>query len=149
MAKNPPIEHLGGSYSALLAVCDRLEAVADALPGCTPDDCTRLAVEVVELLALTHAQEENLLLPLLAGSPRPELVQLGRRLREEHAHDEAAALEVQEALLALADRQPLRSVDATGYLLRSFFESLRRHVRSEQDLLGLLPRLAPDMRTLN
>ena len=47
-------------------------------------------------------------------------------------------MEIEEALLDWAGGIPGLSPDAIGYLLRSFFESVRRHVRTEQDLLLLL-----------
>lgn len=139
-----PIHALNRCYADLLSICDRLEAVADGLPNNVPaGHCTRLAAEIVDLLARTHREEEAILLPLLATSPRPELRQLARRLREEHDYDDDAVVEVREALLAVAAAEPLHSPDATGYLLRSFFESLRRHVRAEQDLLAILIELPP------
>lgn len=135
----PPIDTLHQCYSDLLDMCDKLEAVADGLPDNVPPAyCAWLASEIVDLLARTHLQEEAILLPLLSGSPRPELRQLASRLREEHDYDDDAILEVRDALLAIAARQPLHSADATGYLLRSFFGSLRRHVRAEKDLLAIL-----------
>lgn len=145
-----PIHALNRCYTDLLSICDALEAVADGLPNnVSATQCTELATEIVDLLALTHREEEAVLLPFLASSPRPELRHLARRLREEHDYDDDAVIEVREALLALAARHPLRSADATGYLLRSFFESLRRHVRAEQDLLAIFTDLTPPRGTLN
>jgi hemerythrin-like domain-containing protein len=130
---------LNQCYSDLLDMCDMLEAVADGLPNNVPPaHCAQLATEIVDLLTRTHREEEAILLPLLAASPRPELRQLARRLRAEHDYDGDAVIEVSEALLAVAARHPLHSADATGYLLRSFFEGLRRHVRAERDLLAIL-----------
>lgn len=134
-----PIHVLNRCYVDLLDICDRLEAIADGLPNNVPaTQCAQLASEIVDLLARTHREEEAILLPLLAASPRPELRQLARRLRAEHDYDDDAVVEVREALIAIATAQPLHSPDATGYLLRSFFESLRRHVRADQDLLAIL-----------
>ena len=130
---------LNRRYLALLEVCDRLEAIADSLPNSvSATDCAGLAAEIVDLLARTHRDEEAILLPMLASSPRPELRQLASRLRGEHDYDDNAVIEVRDALLALSTKRPLHSPDATGYLLRSFFESLRRHVLAEQDLLAIL-----------
>ena len=145
-----PIQSLNRCYTDLLDICDVLEGVADGLPDNVPAaHCSQLAVEIVDLLERTHREEEAILLPILATSPRPELRQLARRLREEHEYDDDAVIEVREALLAIAARTPLHSPDATGYLLRSFFESLRRHVRAEQDLLAILADLPPPGGALN
>ncbi len=130
---------LGRCYDRLLALCDRLEAIADSLPGSVdPATCTALAIDLADALPQAHAEEERVLLPLLAISERPELRHLANRLRQEHRLDAAAAMEIEETLLALATGRPLLSAEATGYQLRSFFESVRRHVRAEQDMLVLL-----------
>ena len=74
---------------------------------------------------------------------------LAIRLRQEHAFDSATALEIQDALTALATGTPALSADATGYLLRAFFESLRRHVHAEQDLIILINDITPSAGRLN
>ncbi len=38
-----------------------------------------------------------------------------------------------------AATQPVLAPEATGYMLRGFFECLRRHIRHERDLLANLP----------
>lgn len=150
MATHLPIQALNRQYLALLDICDVLETVADGLPNnVSLDQCSRLAIEIVDLLERAHREEERLLLPLLASSPRSEVRHLAERLRREHEYDDEAVIEVREALLAIATQKPLRSADATGYLLRSFFESLRRHVQAEQDVLALLPDLLPQSGGLN
>lgn len=139
MTQIPPLQMLNRGYLILLDVCDQLEAIADSLPNSvSAADCARLAAEIVDLLARTHREEEAILLPMLASSQRPELRQLANRLRGEHDYDDNAVIEVRDALLSLSTGRPLHSPDATGYLLRSFFESLRRHVLAEQDLLAIL-----------
>lgn len=139
-----PTQTLNRCYADLLHVCDLLEAVADGLPNnVSPTHCGQLATEIVDLLARTHREEEAILLPLLAASFRPELRQLAHRLRQEHDYDDDAVIEVREALLAIAAHQPLQSADATGYLFRSFFESLRRHVRADRDLLAIFSNFTP------
>jgi hemerythrin-like domain-containing protein len=145
-----PVQTLNRCYSDLLEICDILEAIADSLPyNVSTKQCADLAAEFVDLLERTHRQEEALLLPFLASSPRPELRQLAKRLREEHDYDDDVVVEVREALLAIATHRPLQSADATGYLLRSFFESLRRHVRAEQDLLAIFAEFTPPGGTKN
>jgi len=146
MAHGLPLDSLNRCYDALLALCDRLELVADSLPDhVRPGDCAFLAHEVVEVLARTHDEEEQALLPLLSASPRPEVRQMAERLRREHRIDSNAVFEVQAALLELAAGRPHQEPEALGYLLRAFFETVRRHVRAEQDLLVLLAgQMPPD-----
>ncbi|GEM_PF-366844 len=127
------------SYSRMLDICNRLENIADSLPAqFDARSCAALAVELPMALQQTHAEEERILLPLLSISKLPEMRNLASRLRREHGLDQANVMEIQDTLLALAENRLTLSVDATGYQLRSFFESLRRHVSAEQDILALL-----------
>lgn len=126
-------------YRGLLHVCDQLEAIADGLPahfGIARS--TWVANQLLQLLARAHEEEERVLLPLIGVSSHPQSRNLVDRLRHEHQLDEAAALDIRETLLALGSGRPLLSPEATGYQLRSFFESVRRHVQAEQDMLFLL-----------
>lgn len=133
---------LQACYEDLLCVCDELEAIADGLPGNVSNAlCSRVAGDVITVLNQTHRIESQVLLPILDTSPRPEVRHLASRLRQEHDFDGQAAMEIEEALLALGLGKSKLSADALGYLLRSFFESVRRHVHSEQDLILLLKDL--------
>lgn len=139
MSGDNAFDALDQCYQRLLATCDALESLADALPGpVSADQCQKLADDAITLVAETHRLEEQVLLPLLATSTRRELYKVAERLRQEHAFDSQAALEIEEALTGLVSGRPILSADATGYLLRSFFESVRRHVHAEQDLLMLI-----------
>ena len=59
------------------------------------------------------------------------------RLRREHLSDMATAGEVTDALRGVASSSSPLSPDAVGYLLRSFFDSMRRHVYGELELIQL------------
>ncbi|ODT77574.1 MAG: hypothetical protein ABS76_27835 [Pelagibacterium sp. SCN 64-44] len=132
-------DHLNHCYSSLLSLCDDLETVADSLPSAVrPHDCKVLAARLDQLLVETHHEEERMLMPLLMTDGRAELRQLANRLRREHEVDAVTLQEVLEALAMLAGARPMTSPDATGYLLRAFFESLRRHIYTEQDIIALL-----------
>jgi hemerythrin-like domain-containing protein len=130
-------EQLERNYRRLLDLCDTLEAIADSLPH--PD--ARLCLVTIDalepLVEQTHELEEYALFPILIASGRLELEQTVARLRLEHLSDSSSASEVSEALHALVAGRPMLSPDAVGYLLRSFFDSMRRHVRGEIELLRL------------
>lgn len=135
-----PIEALEQSYGELLALCDGLEAVADSLPHTVSNRiCLALATRVEPLVARTQQLEEVALFPLLEASRTPHLGRTLARLRAEHLADHSAAAEVSEALHNHARAHSTLSPDAMGYLLRSFFESMRRHVHSEQELIAMVP----------
>lgn len=139
MTGDPTFHALNRCYERLLSTCDALEALADSLPGPIPaDHCRALADMTVRLVAETHALEDKVLLPVLASSTRRELRVVAERLRQEHEFDNQAAIEIEDALTDLASGRATLSADAVGYLLRSFFESVRRHVHAEQDLLMLI-----------
>jgi hemerythrin-like domain-containing protein len=127
------------SYDHMLDICNRLENIADSLPAhINATSCAALAIELPEALQRTHDEEERALLPILSVSKLPELRNVASRLRREHALDQVNAMEIRETLLALASNRLTLSGDAAGYQLRAFFESLRRHVSAEQDILALL-----------
>lgn len=138
-ATDRSFDHLIHCYSHLLDLCDDLEAVADRLPAAIPPrDCTRLAARLDHLMSHTHAEEERVLMPLLLADGRAELRQLANRLRREHQVDAVTMQEVVEALSMLAGARAPEPPEATGYLLRAFFESLRRHIHTEKDIIALL-----------
>ncbi|MBP1883830.1 hemerythrin domain-containing protein [Sinorhizobium mexicanum] len=124
-------------YDALLELCDRLEAIADALPNAI--DVTRydeIANTLVPTLGSLHELEEQVLFRQLRLQPDGRNVTtLIERLRAEHAHDEKAAADVAEVLRELLHGRCRLSWDAIGYMLRALFESLRRHVATERLLL--------------
>lgn len=126
------------SYEELLEVCDLLEGIADGLPQADARACIAVADRIEPLLERTHGLEEDILFPLLAASGRQELHHTVMRLRQEHLSDSCTAIEVTDALHDLAIGRSALSPDATGYLLRSFFDSMRRHVHGEVELLRLV-----------
>ena len=144
-SRTGPLER---SYQQLLDLCDVLEAIADSLPHPDAGLCITTADALEPLVELTHVLEEDVLFPILAAPSRPELNRTVARLRREHLSDMATAGEVSGALRAVASSSSPLSPDAVGYLLRSFFDSMRRHVYGEFELIQLF---VPDRddRTIN
>jgi len=142
------LEALEQTYGELLALCDGLETVADSLPhAVTPRMCLTLAASLEPMVARTHRLEEETLFPLLEASQGRQWGPTLARLRAEHLADQSATAEVSEALHDLGSGRSALSPDAMGYLLRSFFDSMRRHVQSEQELIAMAwrdPGNAPD-----
>lgn len=144
---NGGIEALEMNYVALLRLCDRLEMIADCLPGADSSICLAISDELEQLVDATHALEEEALFPLLVAVNRVELDKTIARLRQEHLSDSSSAEEVSEILRGLAVGRPDLSADAIGYLLRSFFDAMRRHIRGELELIRLfLPEQALGIR---
>ena len=144
------LQALRDCYGRLLDICSLLEGIADGLPNDVPQNqCRMLAESVADELRATHTIENRVLMPLLLASEHASLRQAATRLQQEHEFDDQAAMEVEEALNGLILGRNALSPDATGYLLRSFFESVRRHVYAEQDLLSLLEDEGPAKRPLH
>jgi len=53
------------------------------------------------------------------------------------------AEEIQIELMQMTTGQPVLTPEATGYMLRGFFEGLRRHVRHERELVAALGPTSP------
>lgn len=139
MVPNSRTGQLEQNYQRLLDLCDVLEAIADSLPHPDGRLCMATADALEPLVEQTHGLEEYALFPALMASGRPELEQTAARLRREHLYDSDMASEVSEALRDLVSGRSTLSPDAAGYLLRSFFASMRRHVHGELELLQLFP----------
>jgi hemerythrin-like domain-containing protein len=73
--------------------------------------------------------------PLLAdrGEDLERIIQIIERLRFEHWEDEAYAIEVQEALGEFVRSPRNANIEGLSWMLRGFFESVRRHVAFERD----------------
>lgn len=134
---NSCIEELELNYLALLRLCDRLEMIADCLPGSDSCICLATADDLEQLIYSTHALEEAALFPLLVALNRAELDKTIARLRQEHLADSSTAGEVSEILRGLAAGRPDLSPDAIGYLLRSVFDVMRRHILGVRELMRL------------
>lgn len=127
-----------------LLLCDELEALADSLAS---DDSRQrslhLARAICPLVASTHQIEEALLFDPLGcfAGHLPDMPTTLQRLRFEHHSDLCFAEELQDALLAFGRRNDPITADAMGYMLRAFFECVRRHVAFEREIMVPLLRL--------
>ena len=135
------IAQVADSHVRQLALCLELERVADSLPGnIDRQRCLYLARAVCRTVADGHSLEERNLFPVVEA----RLVQLAdvsstiERLRWEHMADLCVAEEIRDALMQLGRGEEGPSPETLGYLLRGFFEGVRRHVAFERELLALL-----------
>ena len=131
-----PLNALVRLYEEQLEICTRLETVADSLGGDVDvQACGVLAAEIGSSMAFLHRFEEEVFHPLVAdrAGDRKQTLQTVERLSDEHYSDQGYAEEIVELLSAL--RQGSRQIDMerAGYMLRGFFESVRRHTRFELD----------------
>jgi hypothetical protein len=125
-------------YDMQLLLCNELEALADSLPfGVNRQRSQHLARAVYPLVASAHEIEEELLFaPLSCFADRmPDMPSTLARLRLEHHSDLCFAEELNDMLLAFGRGDDLMTPNAVGYMLRAFFESVRRHVAFEKEIL--------------
>lgn len=122
--------------------CDRLETIADLLPdGVDARDCLLMAQNIVPLVKRAHAFEEGTVYPLLMSRPHlpQELLTTLERLRFEHLGDEEFAGDLCSSLRQFVTDRASCNVESLAWMLRGFFESLRRHVAFERE--HILPLL--------
>ncbi len=133
------------NHECLMALCAALEAVADSLPNNVDrQQCLLLSRALGPLLYRAQELEEKQVFPALLdlGRPRLDLAGTIERLRIEHQIDLCYAEEVQEMLKSYGEGHQVIAPDTAGFMLRGFFESLRRHIAFEQELLAPLLDLA-------
>jgi hemerythrin-like domain-containing protein len=128
------------AFDRQMSLCDLLESIADSLPErLDRQQCLHVARLIAPLIRQAHLAEEQLLFPQVA-THHAEGAEVIERLRLEHVEDECFAEEVQYELLQMGKGQPVLAPEATGYMLRGFFEGVRRHIRHEQELLSCMQR---------
>ena len=131
------IETCGSLWREQRLLCDALEQIADSLPDAVDRKvCLHAARLLPTLMVRAHRYEEDMLFTAL---DRPGLTPFNphatlERLKMEHAGDECFAEELSEVLFSYAEGRPTHSAEATGYMLRGFFEALRRHIAIEEEL---------------
>jgi hemerythrin-like domain-containing protein len=94
------------------------------------------------VIARAQKTEEEMLFPALRDSGMPEIESALSNLQMDHTGDICFAEELSEVLLAIGKGSPLHDAEATGYMLRGFFESLRRHIAFEEQLAAGLRQKA-------
>lgn len=116
-----------------LQLCDALEEIADSLPASiNRQKCIYAAKALSPLVRNVHHYEETILFPRLRAAAG-DIVLLEKtlaRLKYEHFEDECYAEELTETLLRLGSGTQINQ-EAVGYMLRGFFESVRRHIAFE------------------
>jgi len=123
------------------ALCDALETIADSLPDKVDRQaCLHAARTLPGLVGKAHRVEEESLFTALETQPVRDfdVRRTLARLRLEHVGDACFAEELAEVLFAYGAGQAQQEPEATGYMLRAFFEALRRHIAIEEELAAIL-----------
>jgi hemerythrin HHE cation binding domain-containing protein len=143
-SKNDMKSVLERSHAEQAALCDQLEKIADDLPDrLDRQACLHLARAISSLMQRGHRAEEDLIFAVLGkttDTPRDhaslhDLDATLDQLRLEHFADQCFAEELGEALMAAGTDQLAISPNAMSYMLRGFFEGVRRHLVFERTVL--------------
>ena len=119
-----------------LELCDRLENLADSLPkNFDKQECLFIARALYPTIKAAHQFEEQTLFPLLnPGKGHDENVSRSiERLQFEHWEDESFAEELSSTLRQLVSQPDATNIEKLSYMLRGFFEGLRRHIAFEAE----------------
>lgn len=133
-----PIAALRKAHREQLLLCDRLEEIADSLPdGVNRQKCIYAARALGPMIRGVHRFEEEVVFPMIAEQLKNDdkIEATLNRLRFEHCEDECFAEELIEALHDLGAGNADINVEAIGYMLRGFFEAMRRHIAFESEHL--------------
>lgn len=139
------IDWLKRAHDAQLTLCEALEEIADSLPAnVNRQKCIYAAKSLVPLVNGVHRYEEEALFPLLErkGAGDREMADAIARLKFEHVEDECFAEELTDTLTRLGSGDGSVNAEAAGYMLRGFFELIRRHIAFEQQFMLRGPGLA-------
>ena len=130
------LDWLKRAHDAQLTLCEALEEIADSLPAnINRQKCIYAAKSLIPLVNGIHRYEEETVFPLLERMASGDLAESITRLKFEHVEDECFAEELTDTLTRLGSGDGAVNAEAAGYMLRGFFESIRRHIAFEQQFM--------------
>jgi hemerythrin-like domain-containing protein len=133
-----PISFMEQAHDEQLRICDLLENIADSLPSRIDRlRCFFAAGKLRTSMRIHHLDEEMGLFPALRrhGQIHKSLGQSLERLESEHIDDDSLSQDIIEALETLASGGSVNSIDGLSFMLRAFFDSHRRHVAFENEMV--------------
>lgn len=142
-----PLSWLLRAHREHLALCQELEEIADSLPfSVNRQKCIYAAKALGPSIRDIQHYEEAVLFPWLKQrSADPAFDNTLERLKFEHFEDSCFAEELTDTLLKLGAGVSVNT-EAVGYMLRGYFETVRRHIAFEHD--HLLKDVPEDMLVL-
>lgn len=129
-------------HSVLLKLCNSLEKIADSLPAIpNTQECLVICRDIFPIVKKAHNFEEKVLFPILNGTQEDnaKLDKNLERLCYEHWEDESFAEEISDVFRTYLDAPKKSDAEKLAYMLRGFFEGIRRHIAFETEYL--LPML--------
>ncbi|MEO0329643.1 MAG: hemerythrin domain-containing protein [Pseudomonadota bacterium] len=136
------VQGLFKHHAKQLSLCQRLERIADSLPNnVDKQECLSVSWQIYPAVCEAHHFEENALFPLLSTEEEkmPNVSKSLERLKFEHWEDESSAEDISVSLRQLVFEPSQTDCEKTAYMLRGFFEGMRRHLAFEKEhLISLL-----------
>lgn len=132
------VHWLRNAHREQLALCKQLEEIADSLPDSINTQKCIFAAKVLEpMIKGVHTYEEKVFFPwLVANIPvSRDINPTVERLKFEHCEDECFSEELTDLLLRLGAGDKTVNYETAGYMLRGFFEGVRRHIAFEREHL--------------
>jgi len=132
----PMARKMSEHMNLIFNLCCQLEHIADQLPdNVDKQDCLLVARSIHPVVKHAHEFEENVLFPVLREKIHDDqlLEQTLQRLQGEHLEDESYAEEVHHGLISFVSGLSEVSIDSLSYMLRGFFEGMRRHLAFERE----------------
>lgn len=131
-----PLSWLRKAHQEHLTLCRELEDIADSLPSSVNrQKCIYAAKALGPSIRDIQHYEETVLYPWLKQrSSDPAFDTTLERLKFEHFEDSCFAEELTDILLKLGAGVSVNT-EAVGYMLRGYFETVRRHIAFERDFL--------------
>ena len=125
-----PFVLLDYDHKAQRGLADLLERIADSLPDEVSRAEAALAARQLRTLHARHAEiEDKCVFPLLESRCDGEVTRRAIAIaRREHDDAEGRAIELAEALDALVETGRAANAEGLGFMLRAFFDGLRRHL---------------------
>lgn len=117
-------------------LCNAIEELADLLPyNVSPSQCLYVARALPAVMRCAHEFEENHIFPYLrtVAADDDRLAATLDRLHGEHWEDESYADELNAELLEFASQASHERATRLGYMMRGFFDSVRRHIAFERE----------------
>ena len=131
-------KNLFSHHKRQLELCERLEQLADSLPAnINSQECLSLSWQIYPVVREAHRFEEETLFPLLLefDSKDIKLADSLERLKFEHWEDESFAEDISLSLRQVISEPGKANIEKIAYMLRGFFEGMRRHIAFEAEHL--------------
>lgn len=155
--REPPCLVMDRAHKGKLILCRDLEHIADSLPDRIDRRlCLIVAAQIITRVKTSHDYEEEHIFPAFVANatiaPGSGLAALHiktgrlatvRRLKAEHIEDQAAAHDLADMLYRIGHGAPVDNPEAFGFMLRAFFEAMRRHIAFERE--HIMPALGQHM----